>query len=490
MPTITVIGLGPGDPDLLTRGALSALQSGQPVFLRTRIHPTTAALEEMALSFTTYDAFYERHGDFQSLYQAIVADLLDRAATQDLVYAVPGHPLVGEETVRRLQAQAPKQGISLRVVTAPSFLDSMFTALGIDPVSGLELLDALSDPQPTGRQPAVIMQIHNRQVASDLKLSLMATYPDEHPVTLVRAAGVPGEERVAHIPLYELDRQPWVDYLTSLYVPPLAEPPVARHAAFARLVEIMAELRSEQGCPWDREQTHESLRRYMLEEAYEAVEAINEGDLDHLADELGDVLLQVVFHAQLASENGDFTVDDVAQRIVDKLIRRHPHVFGDISVSSSEQVVTNWAAIKAQEKLAKGETPPASLLDKLPESFPALAQARALQKRAATVGFDWPDIEGPLNKVTEELQEIREAYQTGIAEKMEDELGDLLFAAVNVARFLSADPEVALLATCTKFKRRFRHMEETARTMGIALHSLDLAELDRLWDQAKRAETP
>lgn len=485
---ITIVGLGPGSPAQLTAGALDALQSGRPVLLRTAVHPTVKALEALGVHFATCDDLYERADSFEAVYEAVAQRVL---SYEDVVFAVPGHPLVGETSVKIVRGRAPGR---VEIVPGPSFLDTLLVLLGLDPVDGLELLDALQleERMPRGDLPAVIMQVHSRTVASDTKLALMDRYPDDHPVVLVRAAGVPDEERVARIPLYDLDRQDWVDYLTTLYVPPLtlsragdADPRrwVPARWPLDPLVEVMARLRDpECGCPWDKEQTHETLRRYMLEEAYEAVEAVDSGDMDHLCEELGDVLLQVAFHAQVARERGDFDMHDVVSGIATKLVRRHPHIFGDVNVSGSADVVRNWEAIKRAEK---GETaPPESILDGISTGQPALSRARDIQRKAAKVGFDWEDINGPAEKVREELAEVLSAD----AEHLEKEVGDLLFAAVNLARKAGVDPEVALSGTTAKFIRRFRHIERRTVEMGRKLEDMGLAELDGLWEEAKRTE--
>lgn len=483
---ITVVGLGPGSPGQLTLAALDALRSGRPVLLRTAIHPTVAALEAMGVSYATCDDLYEQGGSFDEVYAAAAQRVLSHA---DVVYAVPGHPLVGEATVQRLLALAPER---VEIVGGPSFLDSLLVSLRLDPVDGLEILDALQLDRrpPRGDLPAVIMQLHSRAVASDAKLALMERYPDDHLVTLVRAAGVPGAERKLSLPLHELDHHEWVDYLTTLYLPPLqAVEPIQtdpRRWAPARwpldpLVEVMARLRGPDGCPWDREQTHRKLARYMLEEAYEAVEAIAGGDPAQLCDELGDVLLQVVFHAQMARESGDFDMHDIVRAITAKLVRRHPHVFGNVRAETPEAVTRNWEAIKQAER---GGRPAPSLMDGISSGLPALSRSHTVQKRAAKVGFDWPDIEGPVAKVREELDELLQAAP----DQREGELGDLLFAVVNLARMLQIDPETALAGTTAKFVRRFGYMERRARESGHELGAMSLTEQDLLWEEAKRTE--
>ncbi len=254
-------------------------------------------------------------------------------------------------------------------------------------------------------------------------------------------------------------------------------------ASFAELVQVMARLRATDGCPWDREQTHASLKPYLLEETYEALEAIDAGDDAELCKELGDVLLQVVFHAQIAGEEGRFSIDDVAQAIVDKLIHRHPHVFGDVEVDGADQVVTNWERIKQEER--RGEDREPSVLDGVPKQLPALLRAQRIQGKAARVGFDWDKIAGPLAKVEEEFAELRQAMDAGDATKIEEEFGDLLFALVNVGRFLKLAPEDTLRRAVEKFERRFRQLEETARTQGRDLQDMSLPEMDRIWDQIK-----
>lgn len=249
----------------------------------------------------------------------------------------------------------------------------------------------------------------------------------------------------------------------------------------ADLVEIVGLLRAPGGCPWDREQTHRSIRRDLLEEAYEVAEAIDQGSPEHLKEELGDLLLQVVFHAVLAQEEGQFGLDDVADGICKKLIYRHPHVFGDVTVGSAGEVLRNWEELKKKEK---HQTSQADAADAVARSLPALWRAEKVQKKAAKVGFDWPDVSGALDKVVEETAELRAAID-GDGDASE-ELGDLLFAAVNVGRFLKADPEASLTAATDKFAARFRRVEESAKARGRTLEGMSLAELDELWDEAKQ----
>lgn len=253
---------------------------------------------------------------------------------------------------------------------------------------------------------------------------------------------------------------------------------------FDRLMEIMRKLRAPGGCPWDAEQTHESLKRYLLEESYEVIEAIDTGDRGNLKEELGDLLLQPVFHAAIAEENGDFTMNEVLDAINDKLVRRHPHVFGEEVIKTSEAQVENWEKIKKQEKGVERK----SALSGIPPELPALMKAQKITEKAARVGFDWEHTDQVFAKVMEELHEFEEAMLSGDQKEMESELGDLLFAIVNLGRFLSIDPEEALRKTIQRFTKRFSHVEETLHARGMAMQSATLEEMDVLWEEAKKLE--
>ena len=265
---------------------------------------------------------------------------------------------------------------------------------------------------------------------------------------------------------------------------------LAEKREFHELVELLARLRAPDGCPWDRKQDHRSLRTYLLEETYEVLDAIDRDDPRALADELGDMLLQVLFHAQLAHEQGRFSIDDVLSRLHDKLVRRHPHVFGQAHADTPEQVKANWEALKAEERHGDGEpaSTPSSRLDPISRNLPALLEAFQVNRRAAQAGFDWERVEDVLDKIDEETVEIRQELATGRREFLEDEAGDLLFAAVNVVRALGFDPEVALRRANQKFRARFRVMEQELAARGKPLEEASLAELDELWERAKARE--
>ncbi|MGE5653752.1 MAG: nucleoside triphosphate pyrophosphohydrolase [Bacillota bacterium] len=487
-PKIYIVGLGPGDWRTLTLGAMETLRSIRPLVLRTAVHPTVEYLVQQGIQFETFDGLYERGESFESIYAGMVDKLVSLARHDGQVcFAVPGHPLVAEKAALMLIEQAGGLGVDIVLNSGLSCIDAMAEALAVDPSAGLVIQDALDYRTVGGGLPQLIMQVYNRRVASDLKLTLADAFGDEIKVVVVRAAGIADQERVVEIPLYELDRLDWLDHLTSLFVPAY-EPvhPVVNYAVDP-LTDVMARLRAPDGCPWDRKQTHESLRPYVIEEAYEVVEAIDLGDAHKVCEELGDLLLQIVFHSQIAQDAGSFDFNDVVQVITEKLIRRHPHVFGDWEAETPEQVTINWDKIKAREREEKGEQP-SSLLQAIGKGLPGLMRALKLQAKAATVGFDWDSIDGAWQKVHEELQELIEATRQGEHALVEAELGDLLFAVVNLARFLKVDPEVAVLGTCEKFQRRFAYIESRAQEQGLNLNKMTLSEMDAIWNEAKRAK--
>jgi tetrapyrrole methylase family protein/MazG family protein len=480
--TITIVGLGPGEPIHLTCQAWDVLSQADEVYLRTRRHPTIAGLPAH-IALHSYDYLYETLDDFGHVYEAIAAQVVDLGRrAEGVLYAVPGHPLVGESSVLHILARARQERLAVRIVEGLSFIEPVLSLLEIDGLAGLQLADATDlaaahHPPLDPDRPALVGQLYGPRLASEVKLTLMNGYPDHHPVTLVRAAGTSNGTMVTVL-LYELDRDQYLDHLTTLYVPPL--PHVSGLPAFQ---ETVARLRAPDGCPWDREQTHQSLRDNLLEETYEVLAALDAKDDDKLCEELGDLLMQIAMHAQIATEEGAFRFADVIGQIDAKLKRRHPHVFGDLEVEGTADVLRNWEKIKDRERATsvKEKVHP-SRLDGVPGILPALARAQALGDRAARAGFDWPDLQGVLDKVGEEVTELRAARDPGARAR---ELGDLLFSLVNVARWLEVDAESALRGTCQRFVRRYTEMEQEARAQGLDLASLPLAEQDALWERAK-----
>jgi tetrapyrrole methylase family protein / MazG family protein len=520
-PSITVVGLGPGDASLITRGAWQAIERAEVLYLRTAVHPTVAALPPH-LELRPFDALYETAAGFAQVYAQIAAELVARAeAGEPVVYAVPGHPLVAEATTRHLLALARERGVPARIVAGLSFVEPACELLGLDPLAhGLQLLDALdlvpaeghpppdegasvADPSAAswaslhGHQyeppllpfplaatrPALICQVYSRAVASHVKLSLMERYPPDHPVTVVRAAGVAGEERAWTVPLHELDRQEGIDHLTSLFVPalePLADLRGAEGAGY-----VVARLLGPGGCPWDREQDHRSLRGALLEEVHEVLEAIDAGDEAALAEELGDLLLSVLMHAEMARQAGGFSIADVYEQVSSKLIRRHPHVFGDTEVAGSGQVLQNWEQIKRGEREAKGQAARGTL-DGIPPGLPALAASQKLTSKAAKAGFDSPALADAWALLDEELAELRDAAASGEQERVEAELGDLLLAAAKLGWKLQVDAESALREAGARFRTRFELLEQRLAAEGRQLRDMTVAEKLAAWDATKR----
>ena len=387
--TITVVGLGPGNPDDRTVGVQRALDRASRIILRTAIHPGTADLAADPRA-SSCDDLYEAGSSFDDVYDGIADRVIRSAVVGDVVFAVPGHPAYGERTVRMVRERAEAAGIAVSVLNGVAAPDAMALATGVDPMAdGLQFLDgvalaAIVDATPfsTGQvtidpfRPCLVSQVYDARVAASVKLALMGWFADDHPLTVVRAAGVPGEEQVETTLLHALDRIR-IDHLTSVYIPPIGFPEAGRH--WPVLTRIVARLRDEGGCPWDRDQTIASLRPAVLAEAYEVVDAIDAGDLDNLREELGDLLLVICMQAQVADESGEFDIGDVLASITAKLIRRHPHVFGDRFADSAAGALQTWQSVKRDERLRAGH--PAEELgpfDRLPRSMPALEKVARL----------------------------------------------------------------------------------------------------------------
>lgn len=481
MPGITLLGLGPGDPAKLTREAWEVLSSAGEIWLRTRQHPTVDGLPSTA-TVHSFDELYDQSDDFESVYATIVDKIMELGQRPEgVVYAVPGDPFVAEATCPEIARRCRTLNLPLKIVSGLSFLEPVFAALGLDPYPRMVMMDALElseahVPAFPPDMPVLIAQIYSRMVASEVKMTLNAVYPDEHPVRLVHAAGTENE-LVEELALYEIDRSEHTGLLTVLYVPPLGE-----GTSFEAFQEIVAHLRAPDGCPWDKEQTHASLRPHLLEESYEALAALDSGDPAKMAEEFGDLLLQIVLNAQIASEDGEFGMADVMKGIYDKIVRRHPHVFGDVQLDGVQGVLKNWEKVKETERKNNGEQEK-GLLDGVPLALPALIQAQEYQDRAARVGFDWPGVEGVLDKIAEEIQEVREVTNE---KELIAELGDLFFALVNLARWKNVDAESALRETNMKFKKRFRYVEQGAKKQGRKLSEMRLDEMEGLWQESKQ----
>jgi tetrapyrrole methylase family protein/MazG family protein len=472
VPRIDVVGLGPAGPELITAGTLELLGRADAVFVRTLRHPSAAAIE----GAHSFDHHYEAADTFDDVYRSIVDDLVAAARATGrgrVAYAVPGSPTVAERTVTLLREHpAVTAGeVTVRVHPSVSFLDLAFDRLGVDPVTvGVRLVDGESFAVDAAGQPGplLVAQCWSPSVLSDIKLSVESA--PAPPVTVLHHLGL-ADEAVWEVSWDDLDRSFTPDHLTSLWIPVLAAPVAAE---LARLDELVHVLRAR--CPWDREQTHGSLARHLLEESYEVLEAIDavaalDGLADggqpgegtgtgpdavaHLEEELGDLLFQVYFHATLAAEAGRFTLADVARGVHDKLVSRHPHVFGDATAETPEAVAIDWEARKLVEK---GRT---SVTEGIPAALPALALAAKLQRKALAVGMVLPDVGDEAVRLADGLADLgsparpvgRVSDGEGGSSDVTDDIGELLFGLVNVARTLGVDPETALRARAARFRR-------------------------------------
>jgi tetrapyrrole methylase family protein / MazG family protein len=449
MHTITIVGLGPGDLDDLTIGALRTLQSGSHILFRTTRHPCVEELRSRLDSqchVQSCDDLYEQHAEFAEVYAAIVARVLAAAQQSEVVYAVPGHPWVGEATTPMLVQEAKRHGAAVRTVGGLSFVEPAFAAVAVDLMDGSQVCDAIllarqHYPQVETSLPILVAQVYARWLASDLKLTLLAAYPSDHEVVLLRGAGT-GAQLTVRLPLEELDRGNTFDHLTSVYVPPLPA-----YGSFSALLELVAHLRAPEGCPWDREQTLDSLRQDLLDEASEVLEAIDlEADGSdnsrHIAEELGDLYLVTSMLTQIAMEEGRFQVADVMRGVVTKLIRRHPHVFSDVEVSGVDTVLRNWDAIKVKEKAEQGVAP--HPLDGIAAALPALEKARKLQSKAIKLGIL------DRNAVARSEAELAALLSPPLDEAR---LGAALWQLVAIARQHDLNAENALRSFTVQFRQ-------------------------------------
>ena len=486
MARVTVVGLGPGPSEWISPAARERLRTpGACVFVRTRFFPGLEALMD-GLAWESFDELYENAVSLDDVHNGIAERLLTEPA-EDVVLAVPGDGALGEAIIARLQAR----GVELDIVPGIPLSSGALAAAKTPASDGAQVVEAtalggsgidlLIELNP--RWPAVVTGIFNPRVASDVKLALQRVYPAEHALTLVHHAGLP-DVHVREATLAELDRlNQHLDHLTHLVIPPIAAntPTGSAHALRA----IVARLRApEIGCPWDLEQDHRTLTPYVIEEAYEVVDAIEQDDPASLADELGDLLLQVALHAEIADQSDEFEWNDVVRALAEKLVRRHPHVFGEVQVKGASDVVRNWDQLKAAERVHLNTAKPASALDGVPTSLPQLKRAAELARRAVKAGFEWPSREGTLDKVREELSELLDAQS--VAERRE-ELGDLLWIIAKLAWDDGIDPEEALRAANRKFTHRFAEMEQIALERGWdSLAGRSYPELFDAWTEAKR----
>ena len=479
MPTLTVLPISTGDVSLLTQGAAQALAQARVRVLRTGRHPIVPWLIERALVFETLDALYDTSEDFDTFNQKAAQKLIALACTGDVAYAVADPSM--DTTVVELRKCLP-DNVTLEVLPGVSHADRCLALLPTPPI-GLRryAAEAFLQARVSPNEPLLLCELHSRACAGECKLRLMRMLPDDTALSFF-SGDADAQLTMVTVPLYALDRQPAYDHLTACYVP--AVPMLSRQRFdMDDLVAVMTRLRAPGGCPWDREQSHESLLTNLLEECYEFIGAVREGDTDHMYDELGDVLLQVVFHAEIARQHGDFDINDVTTAITQKMIERHTHIFGTGKADTAAEVLDNWEAIKRSQR---GIRSVAEAMDDVSAGLSAAMRAEKVQRKAAKVGFDFPDTLSALAKVYEEAEEVHDCLTRGVDPEME--LGDLFFSMVNVCRLCKKNPDIALFSATNKFVERFRKMEKSIQKAGKSTEGLTLSEMDVYWEAEKQAQ--
>lgn len=471
MTGITIIGLGNDRHAAFSSTAQQTIKIAQRIYLKSPNGSRGTLNQIPAATSINYVAPHIKAVDgLTDGYQALIQELIEAIP---VVYAVPGDPLIDEASTSLIRQTATQANISVTILPDEAILPRTLKALQISPGMGVQIFDATllasyHHPPLEPHRPVLITSLYHPDLVAPLRKVLQAIYP---PQTEIKGLAVAGPIETT---LSELNAS-----LGQIFIPAQPHCP-----GLTRFQETIAHLRAPDGCPWDKEQTHHTLRPYLLEETYEVLAALDSGEMADLADELGDLLLQIILHAQIATEAGMFRMTDVINQINQKIIRRHPHVFGDISVRGSDEVKVNWEAIKAQEKTEKGKTEMLpSAMDGVQLAMPALAQTLDISQKAVKVGFEWDDVQGVLRKLMEEAHEIATASTHA---EVEAEIGDFLFTAVNLARKLQVDAESALRACNARFVRRFRRLEVLAHEQNLVLTELDKRTWFELWQQAKQ----
>ncbi|MBP3646249.1 MAG: nucleoside triphosphate pyrophosphohydrolase [Clostridia bacterium] len=477
---LTIVTLGTGNEMFLTRGVEKALYAAQHVVLRTERHPMVDFLRVEGIAFESLDALYDACEDFDAFNRAAAVKLLSLAKEANVCYAVSDASF--DTTVSTIQRLKPRDA---QVVLLPgvshaerclSLIENHRDAMRLYTAESF-LLSRVSP-----EEDLLLVELHSRECAGECKLKLMELMPEEEEITFITGNEKTGELKRSTIPLFELDRQKHYDHLTAVFIPGVE---MLKRERFDMddLMHVVRRLRAPDGCPWDREQTHETLLTDLLEESYEFIQAVRDEDIDHMYDELGDVLLQVALHTEIARQCGEFNLNDVTSAIAGKMIERHTHVFGQVKADTSEDVLNNWEALKREQR---GIQTHADAMDNVSTGLSPLMRAAKVQKKARKVGFDWDSAQEALYKVHEEADEVLDNLKKGVDPA--EELGDLFFAAVNVCRLCKKDPDLALHFATNKFIHRFRKMENAIKTAGKSLEDLTLSEMDVYWNAGKRDE--
>lgn len=493
MKTATIIPLV--FPEMLTNEAVNIIKNCDMLYMQTEKHPfceyCLKLRTESGKKHISMDDLYEQSDDFDELNEKI-AGRLAQSPYENIGYAILGNG-VNSELIKTLRGHLKKENSTVRVLPSAGFGETALSKaveLGfVDGCCDYDIRSARSLGQIDTSVPLVIEEIDNILCAGEIKLKLSEYYPDGHNVILFPLAKETSENpaNAISLPLFELDRQENAEYFDAASVLIVPACPFSKKERYGLndLMDVMHRLRAPGGCPWDAEQTHKSLRSSLIEETYEVLDAIDREDLTALEEELGDLLLQVVFHAVIEEERGEFAIRDVITGLVDKLVYRHPHVFGSVEVENADEVKTNWETLKQKEK---HQNTVADAMNSVPASFPALIRSAKIQKKAAHIGFDWDTPFQALEKVYEEAGEVDEALKNGNIAEITDETGDLLFACVNVARLSKVDAELALKQATDKFMGRFIKMEKLILSENKVLSDMDLDEMDIYWERVKKDE--
>ncbi|MBS4537588.1 nucleoside triphosphate pyrophosphohydrolase [Clostridium sp. D2Q-11] len=480
MAIINIIGLGFGDTNRMTLHSIESIKKYKN-FFRTEKSPIIEYLKNNNIYYESYDSIYQDLESFEDVYEYIVNDLVQKSKEYSTInYCAPGSPTLSDKVTEILLDGKDKLGVQVRIIDNSGMLEAVYNVLGKSMKNGIKLVDSL-DIKSTDidiNSDFIITQVYDQLIASEVKIYLEEIYTDEYPIKVINDFEDVGG--IKSIPLYQLDRIKEYNHMTVVYIP--CNETEKNIYDMNNLVDIMETLRSEKGCLWDIKQSHQSLREYAIEEAYEVVDAIDKDDMSLLEEELGDLLLQVVFHSQIAREEGYFNIWNVITSISKKLIYRHPHVFEDFQAKDIKQANENWDYMKNKSKNIT--SPTESMID-IPKGLPSLLKSYKVQKKASKVGFDWDNKEDAYKKVEEEIDELKEAIDNNKVDEIEEEFGDVLFALVNYGRFLNINPETALNNTINKFIQRFKYIEDSSKNIGKQMEEMSLKEMDLLWNRAK-----
>ena len=469
MDSIYIVGLGPGDLNKLTLQAKDILKESNKIYFRTKNHRCFKKYKNK--ESISFDSYYEKYDTFELVYKNIAKKLLKEVKTnKEIVYAVPGNPKKDDYVVNYLKS-LKDENVKLEFIYGISLQEASYFSIDLLKDKNYISKDAfeISDYNYDYTKDNLITSVFNRFIASDLKMTLLQFFDYEKEIYFIDSA-MNKDQKVIKIALKELDRLDNYSHLSAIYI--------FKHSkmkGFIDLLKIMNRLRGENGCPWDRKQTLKSLREYLLEESYEVIDAIDKKNYKLLNEELGDLLLQVIFQAEILKESQSYNIFTIIDNLVNKLINRHPHVFENEESDGSLKI---WNKIKKQEKKEKYIY---QSMDRIPEKLPSLLKAKKIQSKAKEIGFDWDSIDGAYDKLMEEIQELKEATK----EEKFEELGDILFSVVNIARFLDINPSFALNKTNKKFINRFKKMEKSALSKKNGIENLDLSQMESLWNDSK-----